>query len=426
MGSDTEDVALVRKTLAETLAVADSEPDGARLDRVAAAVDLLGRWVAEDGAAAVLPLAQDVVETVVAALSRFPNDPRLRELAETALAVHAAAARASRADPTELADWLLRLQLEHPEGPEVALADYDGALGATGLAAYRQRAEELCRGLPTVPFGQPPRLDRHRWAVLRVLEELAEHTGDVDLQVDVLAKDLSTGWQYLRIATLLQEAGRSAEVLRWVERGLGATRGRGAAGRLVDLALDECMHRGWLDRALELLRAAFQQRPGLDTFLRLRAVAEPLRRWPAEREGLLGSLRITTNGSRPDLERSSAWVRILLWEGDLDGACRVARTFGCDDQTWAALVDGRPDGQPDQALAVYRRLVERHLARPRQEVEEVPELLDELRVLAKGNGQPDDFTHYLDEVRTRHAADRDLLDALSRRGTYARPGTWQA
>ncbi|WP_143174512.1 hypothetical protein [Streptoalloteichus hindustanus] len=386
--------------------------------RLRTAVGSLWRCVDDGRADEVLPLAQRLVTALAAVADRHP-DSGVGELAEEALAVHAAAAGAGGADPVRLAEWLLALQVEHPEGPEVTLAEYAGALGAEGLAAYRRRAERLCAQLPTVPFGQPPRLDRRRWAVLRVMEELAEHTGDVDLQVAVLAKDLSTGWQYLRIATVLQEAGRSEEVLRWVERGLAATRGRGAAARLVDLAVDECLRQGWAERAVGLLRSAFRQRPGLDTYLRLRAVAEPLGRWPAERAALGAVLApddAPAQPTREDLDRSSTLVRILLWEGDHEAAWRVAQDRGCDEDTWSALAHGRADTHPEQALTVYRRLVERQLAQPCAATAQVPELLDQLRVVADRSGRPDDFTHYLDEVKTRHVADRELLDALTQRG----------
>ncbi|MFB9433137.1 hypothetical protein [Streptoalloteichus tenebrarius] len=421
MGSGTDDVALVRGTLARELAVAGEDGDAAWVARLRAALDSLRRCVEDGRADEVLPLAEDLVAALAEVADRDPGSGA-GELAEEALAVHAAAARAAGVDRRRLAGWLVSLQLDHPEGPEVSLVEYAGVLGSEGLAEYRRRAEELCAELPTVPFGQPPRLDRRRWAVLRLVEELAEHTGDVDLQVAVLAKDLSTGWQYLRIATVLQEAGRSEEVLRWVERGLAATRGRGAAARLVDLAVDECLRQGWAERALGLLRTAFQRRPGLDTYLRLRAVAEPLDRWPRERAALAAALEWTDTPAaggeptRADLERGSALVRILLWEGDHEGAWRVAQERGCDEDTWSVLAHGRADTHPEQALTVYRRLVERRLAEPRAATEQVPELLDQLRVVADRSGRPDDFTHYLDEVKTRHAADRELLDALIQRG----------
>jgi hypothetical protein len=162
-----------------------------------------------------------------------------RDLADRALGTHAVACAAHPPDPVALVAWLLRLQLDFPDAPEVRLADYADALGVDGFALYREQAVERFSALPVIGFGETGRYDRTRWALLRIMEELAEHTHDVDLQVLVLAKDLSSGWHYLQVATVLQEAGRSEDAIEWVHRGLAATGRRGAAGRLVDLGAAE-------------------------------------------------------------------------------------------------------------------------------------------------------------------------------------------
>lgn len=177
-----------------------------------------------------------------------------RDLADRALGIHAAACAVHPPEPAALVAWLLRLHLDFPDSPEVRLADYADALGEDGLTLYREQAVERFAALPVIGFGQTGRYDRTRWALLRVMEELAEHTHDVDLQVLVLAKDLSSGWHYLQVATVLQEAGRSEDAIEWVRRGLDATGGRGAAGRLVDLGATEYLRLGRPQDAAELRR----------------------------------------------------------------------------------------------------------------------------------------------------------------------------
>jgi hypothetical protein len=176
------------------------------------------------------------------------------DLADRVLGAHAAACTAHPPEPAVLVAWLLRLQLDFPDSPEVRLADHAAALGADGLARYRDQAVERFTALPVIGFGQTGRYDRTRWALLRIMEELAEHTDDVDLKVLVLAKDLSSGWHYLQVATVLQEAGRSEEAIEWVRRGLAATGGRGAAGRLVDLGATEYTRLGRPQDAADLRR----------------------------------------------------------------------------------------------------------------------------------------------------------------------------
>ncbi|HEX6345344.1 hypothetical protein [Umezawaea sp.] len=188
------------------------------------------------------PTAEHV--EIAAHLVEVLSTPPHADLADRALGTHAAACAAWSPDPDALVDWLLRLQLDFPEAPEVRLDDYADALDEHGLRLYRERVVTQFDALPVIGFGETGRYDRTRWALLRIMEELAEHTGDVDLQVMVLAKDLSSGWHYLQVATVLQDAGRSEEAIGWVHRGLDATGGRGAAARLVDLAVAEYLRLG--------------------------------------------------------------------------------------------------------------------------------------------------------------------------------------
>jgi hypothetical protein len=188
------------------------------------------------------PTAEHVA--VAARLVEVLSTPAHTSLADRALGTHAAACAAWPPDPDALVEWLLRLQLDFPESPEVRPADYADALGERGLGLYQERAVAKFRALPVIGFGETGRYDRARWALLRIMEELAEYTEDVDLKVLVLAKDLSSGWHYLQVATVLQEAGRSEEAIEWVHRGLAATGGRGAAVRLVDVGAAEYVRLG--------------------------------------------------------------------------------------------------------------------------------------------------------------------------------------
>ena len=216
--------------------------------------DLVSVLAAFDDEVRATPKGTDVA--VCARLVEVLSAPPYTDLADRALSTHAAVCAATAADPREVVAWLLRLQSEFPEAPEVRLADYAPALGEEGLALYRALAVERFSALPVIGFGETGRYDRVRWALLRIMEELAEYTEDVDLQVLVLAKDLSSGWHYLQVATVLQEAGRSPEAIEWVHRGLAATGGRGAAGRLIDLGVTEYTRLGKHDEAAALRRSA--------------------------------------------------------------------------------------------------------------------------------------------------------------------------
>lgn len=402
----------VRTRVAVEAALTGGDDPGRALAEVVSALEGLVRAAKTIDA---VELAEYVVEALAAALVRLPERVAvIRELAERALSAHATACRLHQGDPHRLARWLLALQVEHPEGPQVQLTDYAGALGSTGLTAYREAAEALCSALPVLEFGQRPTFDRHRWAVLRVTEDLAEHLGDVELQVMALAKDLSSGWHYLRIATLLQEAGRSEQVLEWVGQGLSASGWRGVASRLVDVAVDECVRMGWFDRAVSMRMRIFSNQPAMDTYLRLRTVAEHAGSWPEQRDTVVRRLA----ESASDVVTNSVLVRVLIHDDQPEAAWQTAVAHGCTDEVWAELARVRSADHPGDAIAVYRGLVEQALDDDTHAHNEalVVELLAQLRTLFTRTGRQDAFNSYLDGVKGRHVADRELLDELTKRG----------
>jgi len=354
--------------VASALAEADSDTDSdtrgwpARWQALTTVSVELQALLATGASPELVALIEDIVTQLADGVANSRRHRvELAELAHRVLGIHARACAAARPDPVRLADWLLDLQLEHPEAPDVGLAAYAGPLDDDGLAHYRDRAVALFAALPVIGFGETGRYDRARWALLRVMEELAEYTDDVDLQLLVLTKDLSSGWHYLQVATVLRDNGRSEEALEWVRRGLGAVGGRGAALRLIDLAVEEHLRRGASQQAVEVCREAFVTRPSLEVYLKARALVVHTDDWPPLRAEL---------------------VEHLVRDG------------------------GR------LAVEVYRRIVEVELARRGIEEQDLlVEWLHRLRGL-----QPDAFGDYLDHIRSRHAADRDLLDELTRRG----------
>ncbi|MDQ2588837.1 hypothetical protein CKY47_33815 [Saccharothrix yanglingensis] len=264
-------------------------PWAARWQELAAVVAGLSELVLAGRGARVV--AQELAELLVDAVPRHrPHRARLTELVDRVVDLHAVACADDPAAPEELARWLLHLQTGFAEPPEVRLAPYAAALGAEGLERYRSWVVERFERLPVIGFGRTGRYDRERWALLRVVEELAEHTGDVDLQVLVLTRDLSSGWHYLRVATVLRDAGRSEEAVEWVERGVVATRGRGSAGPLVDLGVDECLRVGWAERAVGLRLRVLLEHPTAGAWHRLRVLAAGTVGWPGVRERAVAAL----------------------------------------------------------------------------------------------------------------------------------------
>ncbi|NIH77493.1 hypothetical protein [Amycolatopsis viridis] len=169
-----------------------------------------------------------------------------------AIGLYARACAAHRPDPRELADWILDTQLERPGWPEINLADFAVALGDEGLQHLRAALD-----------GKPS-----SGAARRLVEQIAEVTGDVDTLLAILAEQPPTPATTLRIVRLLRSAGRHGEAIAHAARTVVHPR----------------------EGVLALRRAEFRRNPSPDTYRALRAAAEELNRWPAERAQALAQL----------------------------------------------------------------------------------------------------------------------------------------
>ncbi|HUP70779.1 MAG TPA: hypothetical protein VM142_13330 [Acidimicrobiales bacterium] len=95
------------------------------------------------------------------------------------------------------------------------------------------------------------------------MEKLAVHAGDVDGRVSVMARDLSHAYDFLQIAEVLADAGRSDDALEWAQRGLIAfvDDPHGPDSRLDDFVLGAYLVQGRHDEVVELVWERFEKRP---------------------------------------------------------------------------------------------------------------------------------------------------------------------
>src|SRR6202035_2800597 len=96
----------------------------------------------------------------------------------------------------------------------------------------------------------------------------------------------------------------------------------------------------------------------------------------------------------------SELVRVLLWEGNLDGAWRAANEGGCTRDLWLELAERRRGEHPGDALEVYRHHVEDVIARKdKRAYAEAAELIDEtLRAIFDECGRATDFQAYVESI----------------------------
>jgi hypothetical protein len=96
------------------------------------------------------------------------------------------------------------------------------------------------------------------------MESLLKAEADIDALVAFYAAHLDDrGQQHLRIAQVLDEAGRQDDALGWAERGVG--KAARPDDRLVDYVVTRYRAAGRQDDVLELCRSVFQtERSGAD------------------------------------------------------------------------------------------------------------------------------------------------------------------
>jgi uncharacterized Zn finger protein len=236
-------------------------------------VDALDELLADGRAEAVVELAEHALRALAGAVERVDDsDGGTGEVVERLEELHRQACLAARPDPVALAerllDWELESELDIFDRAAVRYAD---VLGEAGLDRYRELAEVRWSAVPALRPGDSDRGGNgERFRITRIMEALAELSGDLDQQVAVRSRDLSDGYAFLRLAELCLEHDRPELALRWAERGLAAFLER-PDPRLRAFVADRYRHADRRQEALELSRLAFADRPGLETYTQLKA-----------------------------------------------------------------------------------------------------------------------------------------------------------
>ncbi|WP_026424459.1 DUF6880 family protein [Actinokineospora inagensis] len=186
---------------------------------VGEALDEVERLVGAGFADAAITLAEYALELLESSAERVDDsDGGLSEAIARLEEIHLAACEAGSPDPVELAERLVtRAVSSDYEVFLDVLPAYEEVLGSAGLAQYRQLVEQGWRKLPPK---KPNDYGARRFVITHLMENLAESSGGTDGLIEVLARDLTSTYDVLRIAERLCADGRDDEALTWLERGL--------------------------------------------------------------------------------------------------------------------------------------------------------------------------------------------------------------
>lgn len=327
--------------------------------------------------------------------------------------------------PAALAERLFALETTLPFGVwSFDVLTYRDVLGAEGLRRYRELAEAQWRKLK--PRAANDAFDYTCFTITRIMERLAEASGDVEELVAIKSRDLSAAWSYLQIAEIWAKARQPAKALDWAERGLQAFPQR-TDNRLRDFLVAAYLKRKRKDEALQLTWIQFDEQPALGCYQKLHDVAGKLGRWPEQRERALakvaeaashGSSHARHGSSKSSTPDGSLRLEIALWENDLDAAWEVAGQGRCRQDLLIALAGKLESSRPDDAISLYHQVVPSIVAQTNNAAyAEAIKLIRKTGGLMKAQRQSAQFGTYLAELRVRFKPKRNfikLLDGVAR------------
>ncbi len=391
--------------------------------------DTLDELLVQDRAGEVIELAEYALSALEQALEHVDDsDGQMSDVGTRLQELHLEACRRATPDPVALAERLFARELEGDwDIFDRAALDYADILGDAGLERYRELARERWAKVPKLHPGEDPNGERFgsRFRITRIMETLAELSGNLEDQIAVREHDLASPYSFLQIAELCHSHGDDDAALAWAERGMAAFPDA-PDPRVRTFLIKEYRRRDRIPDALEHSWTAFASRPTLEAYRELARDARSLGQWTERRTAAIALLEspeepaLKHKGGPRKAPRwslrhdNSELVRILLWENDPEAAWRAAGVGGCTEMLWLELADRRRAEHPEDTLTVYRQQVERTIAgKDKRSYAEAVRLIDQtIRPLFAKCARPEDFDAYIAEVRAAHRPKRNLMKLM--------------
>ncbi len=388
------------------------------IDQVA---DSLAELLKPDTAATLVELAEYAIERVENTLEQIDDsDGEIGDVVYRLGELHLKACVMAQPEPTDLAERLFRFETTLPFGLcSFDATTYCAALGKEGLRRYRELAEaEWSKIKPQMVRNG---YDAHRTTITRIMERLAEASGDVEELVAIKSRDLSFSYRYLDIAEIWTKARQPDKALEWAERGLKAFPDH-PDNRLRDFLVAAYLKRKRNDEALQLTWIQFEEQPILEHYKKLRDVADKLGKWAEQRDRALTKVAgviareatvMTAWKPKPLAPNYSLRVEIALWEKDLDAAWTSAHAGICDRNLLIALAGKLESSRPADAVSLYRRVVPRIVEQTSNAAyEEAIRLICKIGGLMKMQRQSPQFGDYLAGLRVQFKPKRNFIKLL--------------
>jgi uncharacterized Zn finger protein len=310
-----------------------------------------------------------------------------------------------------------------------SLNKYQDVFGETGCAHYRVPAEKQWEEIKPVNANDKNRTadNGRRFRITKIMETLANMSGDINALVAIKSRDLSMPYHYLSIAEIFQKAGKIEHALEWAEKGLKEFPGR-QDNRVRDFLASEYIKCERTAEAEQLVWVQFEEKPELAQFCKLHDLGKNLGNWTALRERALSSLEntvvikantITRWHPQPTQPDWSQWIEIAIWENDLETAWQFSHMGNCSRRTLLSLAEKLEKHQPNNAANLYYKIIPSIVDETNNQAYlEAVRYLEKLGVIFRALDKTQELAKFVESLRIRFKAKRNfikLLDEFSRR-----------
>lgn len=379
-------------------------------------------------AAGVIDLTEYALAAVEKAIGRVDDsDGSVGDLLDRLQGIHLAACQKAKPDPVSLAERLLAWEIRSSYDVFLdAAKTYADVLGKEGLDTYRRLLETAWAKVPVLAPGQErDRSGGNRFHLTSMMEVFARQSGDEEQLVGVLQRDLSSPYQFLKIAETYHQAGKTDKALEWAERGWKNFSGGRRDARLRAFLADAYHGCERHDESMALIWEGFAASLSIGEYQNLKSHADRASQWNEWREKALALVRehITASGKttkswnvQASADRSML-VEIFLWEGDGEQAWREAKEGGSAPRLWLQLASEREKSHPEDSLAIYKVQVASTMEHTGDHAYQTAIThLRNIERLLTVVGRPEEFSPYAATVRKEFKRKRNFIKLLDNEG----------
>lgn len=264
----------------------------------------------------------------------------------------------STPDPKELAQHLFTWAMKSDyDAFHDAPSRYAKVLGGVGMAELSRLVAAKFSLVPSLRPDSESRGKSHEhfrikdWAL-----QLAQETGDLNQIIQVLNRDLSLPYSFLKIAEACREHGREDLAVKWAEDGVASFESERRDARLFTFLAFAYSKAGRHTDALKFMwnNILNSGHHYLEAYQDLKTVAEAAGAWPEWREKSLSYFK--EGRYHPPESGTEPLIKILLWENELEQAVETAHEHGCSLFVWEALAKALAETKPGEAYQTYETL----------------------------------------------------------------------